>query len=140
MKKPVGFILQKSLALIFLTLFCISTSANAEEHGGEGGAAGKPYEKLEPFTVNLMGLHQVIQVSVTLKPATLNIGDKIKLYMPVIRHEIILLLSGKTPEQVQTSEGKQKLISETRYAANKALGMTSKDGIADVLFESFIIQ
>jgi flagellar basal body-associated protein FliL len=41
---------------------------------------------------------------------------------------------------MQTSDGKQKLITETRYAANKALELTSKDGVADVLFESFIVQ
>jgi flagellar FliL protein len=127
--------------LLLLTLFSFPIFATAEEHGGEGGAGGNPYEKLDPFTVNLVGqLHQTIQIAITLKPATLTIGEKIKLYMPVIRHEIIMLLSGKTPEQVQTSEGKQKLIVETRYAANKALGLTSKDGIADVLFESLIIQ
>jgi len=125
--------------LLFAT-FCISTSALAGEHGGgEGGGSGG-YERLEPFTVNLVGLHQVIQISMTLKPAKPDVSDKIKLYMPVIRHEIIMLLSGKTPEQMQSSEGKQKLILETRYAANKALGLTSKDGVADVLFESIIIQ
>jgi flagellar FliL protein len=140
MQKPFRLILRRSFAFLFLTMFWVLTSANAEEKsGGEGGGSGG-YERLEPFTVNLVGLHQVIQISVTLKPAKPDVSDKIKLYMPVIRHEIILLLSAKTPEQVQSSEGKQKLILETRYAANKALGLTSKDGVADVLFESIIIQ
>lgn len=137
MQKSFGLSLRRSLAFLFLIMFGVLTSANAEEKGGgEGGG----YERLEPFTVNLVGLRQVIQVSVTLKPAKADVSDKIKLYMPVIRHEIILLLSAKTPEQVQSSEGKQKLILETRFAANKALGLTSKDGVADVLFESIIIQ
>jgi flagellar FliL protein len=123
---------------MFLILVGFSTFANAEEHEGDGNS--KPYEKLDPFTVNLLGLQHVIQVSITLKPATLNIGDRIKLYMPAIRHEIILVLSGKTPEQVETSAGKQELIVETCRAANKALGMTTKNGITNALFESFIIQ
>ena len=138
MQKSVGLILFRSLAILFFSLFWVTTSANAEEKGGGEGGGG--YERLEPFTVNLVGLHQVIQISVTLKPAKPEVGEKIKLYMPAIRHEIILLLSAKTPEQVQSSEGKQKLILETRYAANKALGLTSKDGVSDVLFESIIIQ
>ncbi len=137
MQKKFGSILRRSFAFIFLGLCCVSISANAEEKK-EGDSGG--YERLEPFTVNLVGLHQVIQISLTLKPAKPDISDKIKLYMPAIRHEIILLLSSKTPEQVQSSEGKQKLISETRIAANKALGLSSKDGVADVLFESIIIQ
>lgn len=125
---------------VVLALLCMPLSVNAEGHGGDEGATGNAYEKLEPFTVNLAGMRHIIQVSITLKPATLNIGGKIKLYTPAIRHEIILLLSGKTPEQIETVEGKRGLIVETRNAANKALGMTAKNGIADVLYESFIIQ
>ncbi len=140
MQRSAGFILRSGIIFLLVTLFGFSTTANAEEHGGGEGGGGGAYVRLEPFTVNLVGLHQVIQVSITLKPAKPEVADKIKTYMPAIRHEIILLLSGKTPEQMQTSDGKQKLIGETRYAANKALGMTSKDGVADVLFESFIIQ
>lgn len=136
MQRSSGFILCRSLAYLFFALLWLSTNANAEEK--EASAGG--YEKLEPFTVNLVGLKQMIQIAVTLKPAQSAVNDKIKLYMPVIRNEIILLLSSKSPEQMQTSEGKQKLISETRYAVNKALGLTAKDGVADVLFESVIIQ
>jgi len=139
MQKSIGFILRNGLAFLFFALLGFTTSASAGE-GGEGGGSSGGYEKLEPFTVNLVGLRQMIQISITLKPAKPDVSDKIKLYMPAIRHEIILLLSGKTPEDVQSSEGKQKLILETRFAANKAIGLTSKDGVADVLFESIIIQ
>ena len=120
---------------IFLALFSMATCAIAGENGG-----GEGYEKLDPFTVNLVGLHQVVQLSATLKIAKPDVSDKIKLYMPAIQNEIILLLSTKTPEQLQTSEGRQQLILETRLAANKALMLTAKDGIADVFFESFLIQ
>jgi flagellar FliL protein len=140
MQNSNGFFLRSGLVFLFCFLLGVTASAFASEKGGEGGGGGGGYERLEPFTVNLVGLRQVIQISVTLKPAKPDVGDKIKLYMPAIRHEIILLLSGKTVEQMQSSEGKQKLILETRYAANKALGMTTKDGVADVLFESIIIQ
>jgi flagellar FliL protein len=141
MQNTFGFILRRGLVFLFFVMLGLATSARAGEHGGgEGGGSSGGYEKLEPFTVNLVGLRQMIQISVTLKPAKADVSDKIKLYMPAIRHEIILLLSGKTVEQMQSSEGKQRLILETRYAANKALGLTSKDGVADVLFESIIIQ
>jgi flagellar FliL protein len=134
MQKLVGFSLRKGLVFLFLVLFWVSTSANAEEKG-EGG-----YITMEDFTVNLVGLHQVIQVKLTLKPAVPTVAEKIKLYVPAIRHGIILLLSAKTPEQLQTQEGKKKLITETRNAANKALGLNSKEGVAEVLIESIIIQ
>jgi flagellar FliL protein len=135
MQKSVAFLLSRSLIFLFLTLFLVSTNANAEGKGGDDA-----YVTLEPFTVNLMGLRQVIQLSVTLKPAKPDMSDKIKAYTPVIRNEIILLLSAKTPEQLQTADGKLKLIVEIRMASNKALGLTMKTGIADVLLESIIIQ
>jgi flagellar basal body-associated protein FliL len=135
MKSPVELNFRKSLALMFLTLLWISTSAHAGESGN-----GEGYERLEPFKVNLIGLHQVIQLSATLKMAKPDVGDRIKLYMPAIQHEIILLLSSKTPEQLKTPQGRQELILETRLAANKALMLGPKDGIADVFFESILIQ
>ncbi|TAJ77972.1 MAG: hypothetical protein EPO42_09035 [Gallionellaceae bacterium] len=138
MQKSVGLILRKFLTLLFLSAFFVAANAHAQG-GGEGGGNGA-YEKLEPFTVNLVGLRQVIQVSVTLKLAKPEAGEKVKLYMPVVRHEMILLLSGKSAEQVETADGKRRLILETKAAVNKAIESNGKEGIADVLFEQIIIQ
>lgn len=137
MQKSVGFILRKSLALLFLTSLIVAANANAQEGGGEGSGL---YKKLEPFTVNLVGLKQVIQLSVTLKLAKAEAGEKVSLYTPAIRHAMIILLSGKTAEQIETSEGKQLLIKETKAAVNKAIELDAKEGVAEVLFESIIIQ
>ena len=135
MQKSTAFILRRGLIFLFLALFWVSTSANAEGKSDSGA-----YIVLEPFTVNLVGLHQVIQLSVTLKPANFDLVEKLKAYTPIIRHEIILLLSAKTPEQLQAADGKLKLIVEIRVAVNTALGLTMKTGISDVLLESIIIQ
>lgn len=135
-----GIPLKKYLILMLLAVLSVSVCASAEENGERGDTQSYVYEKLEPFTVNLIGLLYVIQVSITLKPATLIINNKVKQYMPVIRHEIILVLSSKTREQLETSEGKQNLISEIRDASNKALGVTTQNGITDVFFETLIIQ
>lgn len=123
------------LALLFSWTFGLNAYAEGGKESGNGA-----YEKLEPFTVNLVGLKQMIQVSLTLKLAKPEAGEKVKLYMPVIRHEMIILLSGKTAEQIGKSEGKQRLIAETKAAVNKAIELDAKEGIADVLFEQIIIQ
>jgi flagellar basal body-associated protein FliL len=135
LKIPFGSILLNRLSFILFALFLISTNTNAEENGGSEG-----YKKLEPFTVNLAGMNKVVQVSVTLKLSTPNVEDKIKLYMPAIQNEIILLLSSKTTENLQTSDSKLQLISEIKNATNKVLDLTSKEGVADVLLDSFLIQ
>ena len=69
MQQSIAYVLRRSFTFLLVALFLASTSAIAGEHGGgEGGGAGG-YEKLEPFTVNLVVLQQVLQISVTLKPA-----------------------------------------------------------------------
>lgn len=136
MQQSVSYILRRCFAFLFLAMFLVAANANASEGGGGGGA----YERLEPFTVNLVGLTQVIQLVVTLKMARPEAGEKVKLYMPVIRHGMILLLSSKTSAQIETAEGKQRLIQETIATVNHAIELTPKEGVADVLFESIIIQ
>lgn len=130
------------LRMLVVVCFCVVvTPAHANSHGGGGGeGGGASYEKMEDFVVNLQGLKQMIQISFTLKPAKPEAGAKVKTYMPVIRHRVILLLCGKTAEELQTLPGKEKLIKEVRYTVNKAIELDSKEGIAEVLMEKIIIQ
>jgi len=136
MRKSVGLVLRSGSILMVAALLMMS-NAFAQGGGGEGGGN---YEKLEPFTVNLVGLHQVIQIAVTLKLASPEAKLKVGFYRPAIRHAVILLLSSKTSEELETAEGKQKLIVEIKTAVNKAIELSAKDGVAEVLLESIIIQ
>lgn len=138
MKKSLGVVLHKCLALLMLGSFLLASNAHAQSSGGgEGGGA---YEKMEPYTVNLVGLVQVLQVAATLKMAKPEAGPKVKMYMPAIRHEIIILLGGKTAAQIESAAGKQQLINEIRAIINKVIGSDTKEGVADVLLEQIIIQ
>jgi flagellar FliL protein len=113
-------------------------NANASGGGGEGASA---YEYVEPLTVNLSGgQQQYLQVSITLKLAKPEASGNIKLHMPAIRNNMIYLLSEKTAEEISNMEGKQRLLVESRDAVNKAIGLEAAEGVADVLFETFIIQ
>lgn len=123
-----------------LGALCLIAPLSFASGGGGGEAGASAYTHLDPFTVNLQGLKQVIQVAITLKMAKPEAAEKAKLYMPAIRNDIIYLLSSKTAEQLGTPEGKERLLVETRRAVNKALELNSKEGVAEVLFESIIIQ
>ncbi len=138
MNKLLDFIGYKFLPLLILSSFLVMTNAQAQSSGGDAG--GGAYEKMEPYTVNLVGLVQVLQVAATLKMAKPEAGAKAKLYMPAIRHEIIILLAGKTAAQIESAAGKQQLINEIRAIVNKVLGLDAKEGVADVLLEQIIIQ
>ncbi len=114
-------------------------SASAQASGG-GGGGPSPYAKLETFTVNLQGLTQYLQVDMSLKLADPKVADAIKGWNPVIRHELILLLSSQNGEELATLAGKKKVTGLIRTAINKVLKLDAKEGVTDVLFESFVIQ
>ncbi len=126
------------LLLILAGFLFTASGAHASESGSKEG--GGLYARLEPFTVNLLGLSQYLQVAITLKLAKPEVEEAIKANMPIIRHEVILLLSSKEASQISSFDGKQKLMEETKQAINKVLKHTEKDGVANTLFESFIIQ
>lgn len=130
--------MRKLLAILATALFLFSTTAQAS--GGGGGGGPSPYAKLETLTVNLKGLTQYLQVNMVLKVAKPEIAESIKGWNPVIRHELILLLSSQTGEELATLAGKQKVMGLIKAAVNKVLKLDAKDGVTDVLFESFVIQ
>lgn len=115
---------------------------NANASGGGGGGEGaSAYEYVEPLTVNLRGgEQQYLQASITLKLAKPEASAKVKLHMPAIRNNMIYLLSEKSAEEISNMQGKQRLLVESRDAVNRAIGLEAADGVADVLFETFIIQ
>jgi len=108
-------------------------------------AAIKPpvFHTLEPFTVNLAeenGDHY-LQLSVVYQVADDKAVDHVKVYLPVIRNRILLLLSAKRPSELQTAEGKQKLVEELVGAARASIPGTDPDrGITGAFLGAFVIQ
>jgi flagellar FliL protein len=134
----------KSLAISFLlgSFLLIVASANAEEGGSKAEGSEKDLlAKVAYIIVNLQGPTQkYIQVEMILKLAKPELAEKAKLYMPVIRNKMILLLSGKTAGQLESRESKLKLVKESKNAINEGLELTGKEGVTEVFFTSFIIQ
>lgn len=123
-----------------LLAFILLSSAPAQASGGGGNGGPSPYARLETFTVNLYGLTQYLQVDISLKLADPKIADSIKGWNPAIRHELILLLSSQKSEELGTLAGKQKVMGQIKTSVNKVLKLNDKEGVTDVLFESFVIQ
>jgi flagellar FliL protein len=168
----------KKLILIVVTavaVIAIGAGAALFLLGGQGGdehkeAKAKPnkaplFVNLEPFTVNLQPENgeQYLQVVATLKIADKDVGEQIKVYMPELRHRILLLLSGKKASEIATPEGREALAEEIRSDSNRILDpsagkpvktvatskpigkvatkATAEDGpVTGVLFTSFIVQ
>jgi flagellar protein FliL len=130
----------KQLLTGFVILFCLLTGVAQASGGGGGGEGGVLYSKIGTFTVNLKNINEFLQADISIKLPNPQLLDSVKTYLPYIKHELILLLSSKDSQQLASVAGKQKLVEETKAAINKAMRLHEKDGITDVLFESFVIQ
>ena len=84
---------------------------------------------LDPFTVNLADREseRYAQIGLTLEIIDAKTGEDIKLYMPAIRNNILMVLSQKTAAQMSTREGKEKLARAIQYAAVRPLGYDIDD-------------
>ena len=79
---------------------------------------------LDPFTVNLADKEseRYAQIGVTLEIDDIKTEADLKLYMPAIRNNILMVLSHKTAAQLLTREGKEKLAQSILYASVRPLG------------------
>lgn len=84
---------------------------------------------LDPFTVNLADrdAERYAQIGVTLEIEDPKVGDELKLYMPAIRNNILMLLAHKTANELLTREGKLQLMHEIRREAMRPLGYELPD-------------
>jgi len=98
------------------------------------------YESLESFTVNLTGGDTYLQVEVKLLLSDTDFQEKLKQRMPEIRNDILNLLSSKTPDDLSTLEGKNKLAADIQADINGLLKVRAEKGVKKVLFGSFLIQ
>ncbi len=103
-------------------------------------SAGAAVARLEPFVVNLASFDRYLQTIITLQLSSPDLNEKIKASMPMVRHAVIMTLSGKEGQDVQDNAGKKMLIDELRTRINKAISVKDDDGVIDIFFENFVIQ
>jgi flagellar protein FliL len=98
---------------------------------------------MDPFTVNLQpeAGEQYLQVQFTLQVADEKQVELIKLYMPLVRSRLLLLLSSKKPSELSTPEGKKHLQDEIVATIKQPFTPQSPpQGVTGVFFTSFVIQ
>ncbi|HEX4925103.1 MAG TPA: flagellar basal body-associated FliL family protein [Bdellovibrionales bacterium] len=94
---------------------------------------------METFLVNLAGSrgNKVAKINLELEVDGPKVQEEIEKRKPQVRDIIIILLSGKTFEQVSTKEGKDALRDEIRDTVNSFL---TKGLIKRVYFTEFIFN
>ncbi len=128
-----------------------AASADAKAEGEEGKEGGKEAKKkaepgkppvfmtLENFTVNLAGGDHFMQLGLVLQLKDEETSEKVKAYLPMIRNKVLLLVSSKTSEELESPKGKQALIDEILANAREPLHAEG-DHVQAVLLGSMLVQ
>jgi flagellar FliL protein len=120
-----------------------SHGESEEAHARQEPPKPPVFLQMEQFTVNLQPEvgEQYLQVAFTLQVASPEQVDLIKLYMPLVRSRLLLLLSSKKASELSTADGKKKLQDEIVAAVKQpfAPNMRPQD-VSGVFFTSFVIQ
>jgi flagellar FliL protein len=120
-------------------------SAEMSKSGKRGKDVIPVYVALDAFTVNLVPENgdQFLQLMISVEVEDEHVGEKLNMYAPKIRNNVMLLLSGKKAAELMTKEGKETLANEVRGLMNGILDPYANKGegpVREVLFTSFIIQ
>ncbi|NOX91794.1 MAG: hypothetical protein GXP18_04895 [Gammaproteobacteria bacterium] len=118
------------------------------EEGGDGEEGGEIlpaiYLPIDPaFVVNFasQGKARFLQVTVEVMTRDPLMPDQIKLHMPVIRNNLMLLFSSQSYDGVSTLEGKEALREEALEVVQQILEEETGDpGVEAVYFTSFVMQ
>lgn len=134
----------------------LSGGEDAAEQGKDGKKQGKKekdatkvvktpiyYQIEQPFVVNFQSANHMrfLQVTMELMTYDQTVVPSIEQAMPVIKNNLVFLLSSLTSEQLATPEGRLKVRADTLAEIKKILKeRTGKDGVEDVYFTSFVMQ
>jgi len=96
-----------------------------------------------PFTVNFNddGRTRFLQVSIEAQTRDPEVAKLIEKHMPVIRNNLVLILSSQTAGELASLEGKERLREEARAGIDRVLEEEAgKGGVEAVYFTSFVMQ
>ncbi len=135
--------------LLVLALF-VGSAAQAADEAEEGAPApgflaGTQYIDIKPaFVTNYGGVGRLrfLKTEITLRVGGGAVGpNSVRHHMPRIRHEIVMLLSRQTVDDISSMEGRELLRQNALKAVQEAL--LKEDGqqfVVDLLFKTFIVQ
>ncbi|PLW83969.1 flagellar basal body protein FliL [Kineobactrum sediminis] len=115
-----------------------------EDSVKEEKAKGPPiYHKMaEPFIVNLSTPGtRFLQVTVELMTRNTDVVNAVEKHDPLIRNNLLMLLSSQSPESIATVEGKESLRQEALAEIRRVLkNLAEPAGVEDLYFTSLVVQ
>jgi len=111
-------------------------------HGEEGGKASLFYPIDPPLVVNFEDSSAVrfLQISMEVMAKDQKGIDSVQRNMPLIRNNLLLLMSNRDYQSLMSREGKEKLRQEALAEIRAVQKKQGGDDIEDLLFTSFVVQ
>jgi flagellar protein FliL len=123
----------------------VAPVSSGEGHGGEGGEGGKTANFFAidpPLVANFEegSVVRFLQISMEVMARDPKALESVQKNMPLIRNNLLLLMSNRNYQTLMSREGKEKLRAE---ALAEVRAVQKKEGGADIddlLFTSFVVQ
>ncbi|MGB0238410.1 MAG: flagellar basal body-associated FliL family protein [Cycloclasticus sp.] len=123
----------------------LSESENTEsaEQAGESESGETIYyDMTPPFMVNFSeGKIKILNIAISVMAKGDEVIDAVKKHDPLIRNNILMMLSAQNPEMLKTTDSKEALQASIKEEINKVLAerkVSSK--VEDVFFTDLVMQ
>lgn len=129
------------VSLLLLPILAAANSGGAEKADESAGPVIEYLEMKPKFTVNLAEPKKYLMLNVQLLVEGAEAVAKVKKHMPVLRHEMIMMLSGMHVTDLQTMEQREALRLKTKQLITDLLTkIQNSDGFRDVFFSEFLVN
>jgi len=129
------------IVILFLSFFLVVNNGYASDDEETVEPVLEYVEMSPKFTVNLDKRKKYLAVSVQLLVEGEGYVEKVKKHMPALRHELIMIYSGRSAAELQTMEQREALRQETKEVITQVLDKYStSDGFRDVFFTEFLVN
>ena len=118
-------------------------AVSSGEHGAEGGAKAAVYYAIDPpLVVNFEdgSVVRFLQISMEIMAHEQKVIDSVQKNIPLIRNNLLLLMSNRNYQSLMSRDGKEKLRAEALAEINGVQKKQGGEPVDDVLFTSFVVQ
>jgi flagellar FliL protein len=126
-----------------ITAIAPVAAAGGHGEGGEGGGKPSLYYAIDPpLVVNFEdgSVVRFLQISMEISAHDQKALDSVQKNIPLIRNNLLLLMSNRNYQSMMSREGKEKLRQEALTEVRAVQKKSGGGDIDDLLFTSFVVQ
>lgn len=130
------------MRFIFLMIGCLFFSGYVYAEDDEVEVPVIEYLEMQPkFTVNLAERKKYLLVNVQLMVEGTEAVEIINKHLPALRHQLIMLFSGRFAAELQSTGQREKLRQEALESVRDTLQKYTKtEGLKDLFFTEFLVN